>query len=249
MTIQEMHNVFRTLGQQQGMQLIRGILPESIDVYLNNEIMNVVMQELRNGVMNEIQSQSNYVASAMSPINALSTLFKNARYSIDSSLVGNTKKVSFYNSNNNYYVINLPYKNSGVQLDDDETEIDSLAILNVSVEYDGTSRGSAVDCRIISPDLVNITLRDWCNRADKYYPIVSVSNNQLELYVGSIGTDVKYINLRYVKHPNVVKLDSVAENCVDCDLPQHLHTDIVNGAVQRYLISVNAIQPNASRQQ
>ena len=39
MNIAEMHNVFRTLGQQMGMQLNRGILPESIDIYLNEAII------------------------------------------------------------------------------------------------------------------------------------------------------------------------------------------------------------------
>ena len=42
MTIQEMHNEFRTFGQVMGLQLVRGILPESIDVYLNAAINETV---------------------------------------------------------------------------------------------------------------------------------------------------------------------------------------------------------------
>ena len=42
MNIQEMHNIFRTLGQQMGLQRIRGILPESIDVYINDAIIEKV---------------------------------------------------------------------------------------------------------------------------------------------------------------------------------------------------------------
>ena len=34
-----MHNAFRTFGQAMGLQLVRGILPESIDVYLNAAII------------------------------------------------------------------------------------------------------------------------------------------------------------------------------------------------------------------
>ena len=38
MTIQEMHQLFRVVGQQMGMQTIRAILPEEIDVFLNMAI-------------------------------------------------------------------------------------------------------------------------------------------------------------------------------------------------------------------
>ena len=34
MTIQEMHNTFRVLSQQMGLQLVRGISSESIDIFL-----------------------------------------------------------------------------------------------------------------------------------------------------------------------------------------------------------------------
>lgn len=37
-----MHNEFRTFGQVMGLQLVRGILPESIDVYLNAAINETV---------------------------------------------------------------------------------------------------------------------------------------------------------------------------------------------------------------
>ena len=43
MTISEMHSMFRTLGQQKGMQHVRGILPEEIDDYLNSSIANEQM--------------------------------------------------------------------------------------------------------------------------------------------------------------------------------------------------------------
>ena len=55
MNIAEMHNVFRTLGQQMGMQLNRGILPESIDIYLNEAIIEKVQVDLLRGVHTALQ--------------------------------------------------------------------------------------------------------------------------------------------------------------------------------------------------
>lgn len=89
-----MHNTFRTLGQQMGMQLIRGILPESIDVYLNDVIIEKTQVELLQGVRTALQDSVNTQASTMSPINAFRSLYRTARYAINTEDVNeDTKKL------------------------------------------------------------------------------------------------------------------------------------------------------------
>lgn len=93
MNIHEMHNMFRTLGQQNGSQLIRGILPESIDVYINEVITEKVKEEVLAGVRTTLQDSVNTQASTMQPINTFRNLYRSARYSINTGEVGNNKRL------------------------------------------------------------------------------------------------------------------------------------------------------------
>lgn len=266
MNIQEMHNTFRTLGQQMGMQLIRGILPESIDVYLNDVIIEKTQQELLSGVRTALQDSVNTQASTMSPINTFRTLYRNARYSIDTNLVNpDTSKVSFYNEANGFHIINIPTVDSDIIVDEREYKINPMMFLGFSVEYETTLRGNAVACRLIGSDVLETTLRDYCNGANKDSPIVVlnsipvikdgieqtgvISNEQLEIYTGTKDCKVKFLNVKYIKVPNVVKYDMDLVKCVNCDLPPYTHFDIVERAVMKFYASVGANVPNQANKQ
>ena len=266
MNIQEMHNTFRTLGQQMGMQLIRGILPESIDVYLNDVIIEKTQQELLSGVRTALQDNVNTQASTMSPINTFRTLYRSARYSINTDLVNpDTNKVSFYNEANGFHIINIPTIDSDITVDEREYKINPMMFLGFSVEYETTLRGNAVACRLIGSDVLETTLRDYCNGAIKDSPIVVlnsipvikdgieqtgvISNEQLEIYTGTKDCKVKFLNVKYIKVPNVVKYDMDLVKCVNCDLPPYTHFDIVEKAVMKFYASVGANVPNQANQQ
>lgn len=261
-----MHNTFRTLGQQMGMQLIRGILPESIDVYLNDVIIEKTQQELLGGVRTALQDSVNTQASTMSPINTFRTLYRSARYSIDTDSVdSDTNKVSFYNEANGFHIINIPTVDSDITVDEREYKINPMMFLGFSVEYDTTLRGNAVACRLIGSDVLETTLRDYCNGASKDSPIVVlnsipvikdgieqtgvISNEQLEIYTGTKDCKVKFLNVKYIKVPNVVKYDMDLDKCVNCDLPPYTHFDIVEKAVMKFYTSVGANIPNQANQQ
>ena len=44
MDISQMHEMFRTVGQQVGMQDVRAILPESIDIFINIYFCNLILK-------------------------------------------------------------------------------------------------------------------------------------------------------------------------------------------------------------
>lgn len=265
MNIQEMHNTFRTLGQQTGLQLVRGILPESIDVYINEVITEKVQQEILAGVRTTLQDSVNTQASTMQPINTFRNLYRSARYSINANDVGPTNKVSFYNAKNGYHIINIPTIDSNITLDGDEYKIQPMMFLGFSVEYENTLRGNAVACRLIGSDVLETTLRDYCNGASKDSPIVCLSSipiiddgiektgvvscEQLEIFTNNNNNSVKFLNIKYIKTPNVVKYDIETSKCVDCDLPTYTHFEIVERAVGKFFVSVGAQVPNAARQQ
>lgn len=256
--------MFRTLGQQNGAQLIRGILPESIDVYINEVITEKVKQEVLAGVRTSLQDSVNTQASSMQPINTFRNLYRSARYKIDTSAVGAGKKVSYYNSTNGYHIINIPTVDSNITVDSGEFKIRPMMFLGFSVEYADTLRGNAVACRLIGSDVLETTLRDYCNGASKDSPIVClssipitesseekdgvISTEQLEIFTNNNNNSVKFLNVKYIKVPNVVKYNIELDKCVNCDLPSYTHFEIIERAVGKFFASVGAQVPNAARQ-
>lgn len=75
MTIAEMHVWFRQYAQQMGMQNVRAILPEQIDVLINTSISDTVNQLVREnvGIRNDRVITDN---SKIGQINALRSLYK-----------------------------------------------------------------------------------------------------------------------------------------------------------------------------
>ena len=261
-----MHNMFRTLGQQMGMQLIRGILPESIDVYINDVIIEKTQQELLSGIRTALQDSVNTQASTMSPINTFRTLYRSARYKINTADVDESvSKVSFYNESNGFHIINIPTVDSDIRIEEREYKINPMMFLGFSVEYENTLRGNAVACRLIGSDVLETTLRDYCNGASKDSPIVVlnsipvikdgieqtgvISNEQLEIYTGTKNCSVKYLNIKYIKTPNVVKYDLDKDKCINCDLPSYTHFDIVESAVGKFYASLGVGNSNQREQQ
>ena len=107
-----------------------------------------------------------------------------------------------------------------------------------------TKNNKTVKCRIIEPNLVETTFNDYCNKPDVNNPIVTFYKNNgdslIKLYTNS---DIKSLIIDYIKYPNKVSLNGN----VNCDLPEYLHYDIVEGAVKRFNMATNKIS-NAQKQ-
>lgn len=75
MNIAEMHVWFRQYAQQMGMQNVRAILPEQIDILINTSISDIVNQLIRDniGVVNDRVVTDN---AKLNQINALRSLYK-----------------------------------------------------------------------------------------------------------------------------------------------------------------------------
>ena len=244
MNIQEMHNTFRVFGQQMGLQLNRGILPESIDAYINNVITERVRAELFSGVHTVLQENAGVQASTMSTVNSLRTLYKTYRisnsFTLEDRKIGKNYLTHVYNGVNGYHILNIPTYPIIEALNN---IITPMMYLGFSVEYDDNSLGNPTSCRLIGADVLETTLRDYCNGASKDSPIAVLLNgdeghDQLHLYINSKNTIVKYLNIKYVKTPNVVKYDIDINKCVNCDLPEYLHFDIVENAVMKFYKSL-----------
>lgn len=221
MTIVEMHELFRVLGQQMGMQKVRAILPESIDIILNTSIIHCVRQIITSNVTtnfgNIVATQKNKV----SVINALRTLYTEKEIDIN----GSNPSV-FYN-------------------------FDIFSIIDCSVSYSTKSPYKYISTRLIEPNLIDEAERDYLLRPTSKFPvatIVGVTENKIQgtetgtlinynLYTGN-STPTR-IKASFIRYPVKVKYDESGNNNVHCDLPIHLHHMIVEEAVKLYLQSVH----------
>ena len=215
---------FRELGQQMGMQTTRAILIEDIDICLNTAIIEKVRQVIAENV-GVVGYRDKILAQGLgiSPINALRTLYTSN--TIDGGeLTGDGTEVN-------------PYQ---FELNND----DVMLYTGFQVSYNGQT---IYDARIIEPEKLGQTLRDFCNRAAKDAPIVCVFGDENSItgnvYTGRANpTKPQLIKYLYIKMPAKVHYDEDDTGaCVDCDLPTYLHSEIVMNAVRLYLGSIGAI--------
>lgn len=216
MTIEEMHVMFREVAQQMGLQTVRAIFSENIDICLNNAINAKVRNLLAENIGNIPTNKAKQIG--VSPLNSLRTLYKEGTINA-SSINGEGTEIS-------PFTFNI-----------DTTKI--MLITSFRLYYDT----KLYDCRIIENEELSETLRDFCNKASKTYPIVTAfgAENEInvQLYNGDDKIKPKQIKYSYIKLPNIVVYDEEYENNnINCDLPIYLHNDIVNDAVKYYLSSI-----------
>lgn len=228
MTIEEMHTAFRTLGQQKGLQLVRAILPDSIDVYLNDMIIEWTRKTIQANVETVYKDKVTLQNNSINPINGVRTLYKRSRLH------------NFNHIDDEYYTVNL-------------AEVDSV-MYYTSFELKFPNQKRNTWCRFVDRDKLMNTLSDYCNGASKEYPIVCMhfgdsGEDVAELYLGDTTAIPTELIINYVGLPVKVKLDeNNSENNIDCNLPEFCHYEIVEGAVNKFFASVGSTNRTVSNQ-
>lgn len=220
-----MHKLFRLLGQQMGIQQVRGILPESIDGFINDAIRDKVHSILLENAVLASQNGVVHERNQITAINALRTLYKEHTDTASSS---GTISVGIGNN---------PY-----------------LFLGFSVDYE--NNGEKYNCRILDPLEVENALHDFCNAPSKRHPIITIrkdeSNNSITyaLYCGKNNNPNK-LTIKYINTPAKVHYatsTSPYTGNVDCDLPEYLHSEVVNLAIQKFYSSVGYTTPSSREQ-
>lgn len=246
-----MHELFRVLGQQMGMQKVRAILPESIDVLLNTSIVHCVRQITNSNVTTNFGNIVAIQKNKVSVINALRTLYTERE-------------------------VNISYDTETYQDENDETQtrdivlnpvvveafydFDIFYLLDCNISYDEDSPYNYIAARLIEPNLIGEVERDYLLRPTKKFPAVTIVNvientdepeesETSEESESTKGTVIDYniysgnnkpskLKVSFIKYPAKVKFSETETERVDCDLPVHFHHMIVEEAVRLYLQSV-----------
>lgn len=269
MDISEMHKMFRQYAQQMGMQNVRAILPEQIDLLINNSISDTINQVITQniGITNDRVISD---ASKLNQINALKSLYKVWKGSIANATVKGKEKTNYIIS------FQLPlnnFKTSGNYTEDNtpSTAISFLYAVDLSINYKKADFITNVfPVRIVDDQFVADVVNDFVLAPKMRSPVASIHDNLIELYIDKAdekpsssqpfkfnGVSINELRFSYIAKPAIVKFaEDVDGNNVDCDLPEYMHVDIIKHAVELYqlaksgsLAAAQQAQQNQQREQ
>ena len=266
MNAAEMHIWFRQYAQQMGLQNVRAILPEQIDLVINTSISDTINQIVRENISltNDRIITDN---SKIGQINALRTLYKVKELNItlnttDPSDDEPVRPVDDGDDMGLFRCINFTDKQ-----DDIDPQVDALYLVDLAIQYVVASDHSSnkkpgyFPVRIIDDMYLADTMQDYVLKPRVRTPIAVVYNNQLDLYLGEdyglangkLKTEMlvpSILRVSYLARPaKVTYLSDVGGTDVDCDLPESMHVDILKHAVDLYNISIQGGLHAAQQQQ
>lgn len=269
MDISEMHKMFRQYAQQMGMQNVRAILPEQIDLLINNSISDTINQVITQniGITNDRVISD---ASKLNQINALKSLYKVWKGSISEATVKGKEKTSYIIS---FQLPLINFKTTGSYTDDNDssTAINFLYAVDLSINYKKTDFVTNVfPVRIVDDQFVADVVNDFVLAPKMRSPVASIHDNLIELYIDKSdakpengkafifkGVSINELRFSYIAKPAIVRfVEDVDGTNVDCDLPEYMHVDIVKHAVELYqlaksgsLAAAQQAQQNQQREQ
>lgn len=244
MTISEMHTYFRQYAQQMGMQNVRAILPEQIDMLLNTSISDTINQIIRENIgatSDRVVTDNSKIGS----INALRSLYRvgeeliclkhlNAESEIDYD-----KDRFFITGDDNGHIIHLTTGNNNIPeslYDKINNKVNYLFLVDFSINYtrgtDDTDEHYFVTSwfpiRIIDDIYLADVLNDFILKPRFRSPVLIILNNnndtekpEFHLYIdtGSVSTDIEngggvYVKLNNDLYPHKIRFSYIAKPAI-----------------------------------
>lgn len=252
MTIAEMHVWFRQYAQQMGMQNVRAILPEQIDLLINTSITDTINQIITQniGVTNDRVITDN---SKIGQINALRSLYKVIEVIADPD--NGDEPFSKGNIDTIYNIIANFRDIDG----EPGQAFDYLYLVDLAINYKtGINKiTNYFPVRLIDDAFLADTLNDFILKPRVRTPIAVIYNNKIQLYINDIvntglpqNLTPNVLRISYIGKPaKVAYLSDVGGTNIDCDLPEYMHVDILKHAVDLYRISISGALSGAQSQQ
>lgn len=255
MTIAEMHVWFRQYAQQMGMQNVRAILPEQIDLLINSSITDTINQVITQniGITNDRVITDN---SKIGQINALRSLYKVKTVQALPGAGESSTTTPFIKGEETHILrMYADIKNFDNGGSESTGKFDYLYLVDLAINYSDlrNSTGSPTvltnyfPVRLIDDAYLADTLNDFVLRPRLRTPVAVLYNDQLDIYIdnltsGKLPENLNPYKLRvsYIAKPAVVAYKSdLGGTDVNCDLPEYMHVDILKHAVDLYRIAVS----------
>lgn len=243
MTIAEMHIWFRQYAQQMGMQNVRAILPEQIDLLINSSITDTINQIITQniGVTNDRIITDN---SKIGQINALRSLYKVLVVDASIQTVASSGKPFIKGEETHIQRISGELKKFNTT-----GNFDYLFLVDFSMNFSKSSvTTNYFPVRLIDDAYLADTLNDFVLRPRLRTPIAVIYNDQIDIYTDEYdssnnlpeGLTPNKLRVSYIAKPAVVAYKSdLGGTDVNCDLPEYMHVDILKHAVDLYRIAIS----------
>lgn len=256
MTIAEMHVWFRQYAQQMGMQNVRAILPEQIDLLINSSITDTINQVITQniGVTNDRVITDN---SKIGQINALRSLYKVKTVQAIPGTSGSSSITTPFVKGEETHILRMyaDIKNFDNGGSGDTGKFDYLYLVDLAINYSNlessvgtpTTLTNYFPVRLIDDAYLADTLNDFVLRPRLRTPVAVIYNDQLDIYIDNLENSKLPENLNpyklrvsYIAKPAVVAYKSdLGGTDVDCNLPEYMHVDILKHAVDLYRIAIS----------
>lgn len=256
MTIAEMHVWFRQYAQQMGMQNVRAILPEQIDLLINSSITDTINQVITQniGITNDRVITDN---SKIGQINALRSLYKVKIVSALYNDTGTSSVITPFVKGDETHILRIyaDIKNFDNGGEGSIGKFDYLYLVDLAINYSNliipTPSSKVITnyfpIRLIDDSYLADTLNDFVLRPRLRTPVAVLYNDQLDIYIDNLVSNKLPENLNpyklrvsYIAKPAVVAYKSdLGGTDVNCNLPEYMHVDILKHAVDLYRIAIS----------
>lgn len=256
MTIPEMHVWFRQYAQQMGMQNVRAILPEQIDLLINSSITDTINQVITQniGITNDRVITDN---SKIGQINALRSLYKVKTVQAIPGTSGSSSITTPFVKGEETHILRMyaDIKNFDNGGSGNTGKFDYLYLVDLAINYSNlesstgtpTTLTNYFPVRLIDDAYLADTLNDFVLRPRLRTPVAVIYNDQLDIYIDNLENSKLPENLNpyklrvsYIAKPAVVAYKSdLGGTDVNCNLPEYMHVDILKHAVDLYRIAIS----------
>lgn len=251
-----MHVWFRQYAQQMGMQNVRAILPEQIDLLINSSITDTINQIITQniGVTNDRIITDN---SKIGQINALRSLYKVKTVQAIPANSGTSSPAAPFIKGDETHILRIyaDIKNFDNGGSGSTGVFDYLYLVDLAINYSDlispTSSPNVLTnyfpVRLIDDAYLADTLNDFVLRPRLRTPIAVLYNDQLDIYIDNLtdsklpeGLNPYKLRVSYIAKPAIVAYRSdLGGTDVDCNLPEYMHVDILKHAVDLYRIAIS----------
>lgn len=256
MTISEMHVWFRQYAQQMGMQNVRAILPEQIDLLINSSITDTINQIITQniGVTNDRIITDN---SKIGQINALRSLYKVKTVQAIPANSGTSSPATPFIKGAETHILRIyaDIKNFDNGGSGSTGVFDYLYLVDLAINYSDLITPTTspkvltnyFPVRLIDDSYLADTLNDFVLRPRLRTPIAVLYNDQLDIYIDNLtdnklpeGLNPYKLRVSYIAKPAIVAYRSdLGGTDIDCNLPEYMHVDILKHAVDLYRIAIS----------
>lgn len=251
-----MHVWFRQYAQQMGMQNVRAILPEQIDLLINSSITDTINQIITQniGITNDRIITDN---SKIGQINALRSLYKVKTVQAIPANSGTSSPAAPFIKGDETHILRIyaDIKNFDNGGSGSTGVFDYLYLVDLAINYSDlitpTSSPNVLTnyfpVRLIDDAYLADTLNDFVLRPRLRTPIAVLYNDQLDIYIDNLtdsklpeGLNPYKLRVSYIAKPAIVAYRSdLGGTDVDCNLPEYMHVDILKHAVDLYRIAIS----------